>query len=454
MSYLGNFNYHGLPGSRAHGLSLPMTTLPLAQIRHPVHHPHRPTPVARVGAAAVAPPAPHPISRRPAPVQRPPAVTPPLRMPIEAPLTSSSTPIPTPTVPPPEEVMDTSSVAPTVHATCFHPDHPKIPVIVTADSDGSLSVLQSKADEQKCFQVVCPTTSLHDMVCDSEVVALAGDAVVLYLWSALLDGVKGSTITAKSPDDTDKDKLPKNVVEVAPVAICPLPESSAAVSLFLQDDELYVGDSAGQVTVYGLTSLKSGTVKISEGPWALHASSVTGIRISSSGQLITCSNDGTVCFSSVRKGANEATQIIPCILTDNTAPSRGVKRGASGDPIPEGEGLLSFAVTSIDIDSDRLWLVIGGDVPYVSLFNLITKRLQRIITLPNADWRVKCVRFLKSLIVVGVDDNMVLLYSLLGELRDSRTSISDTVHSIAIAPGGTCWAASGKNTNVEIYSDM
>ena len=107
-------------------------------------------------------------------------------------------------------------------------------------------------------------------------------------------------------------------------------------------------------------------------------------------------------------------------------------------------------MTCIDVDSDGLWLVVGGDVPYLSLISLITGKVVRIILLPNPDWKVKSVKFVRAEIIIGVDDSYVLSYSLTGELRASRFTPCDSVHTIAVSPSGS-WAVSGKNNNVEVF---
>ena len=103
----------------------------------------------------------------------------------------------------------------------------------------------------------------------------------------------------------------------------------------------------------------------------------------------------------------------------------------------------------IDIDSDGLWLAIGGEVPYVSIVCLTTGNVRKVIPLPHHEWKVKSVKFVKSDIAIGVDDSYVLTYALSGKLLAVQQCASETVGTIAVARNS--WAVSGKNTNVDIY---
>ena len=103
------------------------------------------------------------------------------------------------------------------------------------------------------------------------------------------------------------------------------------------------------------------------------------------------------------------------------------------------------------MDSDALWLAIGGDVPYVSMLCLTTGKVRSVFVLPSAEWKVRSLKFHKGMLLVGVDDAVVLKYTLGGKLLSSTACGSDTVDSIAVAPGGDMWAATGKNTNIDLF---
>ncbi|KAJ9461750.1 hypothetical protein DIPPA_19489 [Diplonema papillatum] len=364
------------------------------------------------------------------------------------------------------------------------------PYVATGDSDGSITFVSSLG-EPTCVFTLPLGVPLSALVAKRDYLFVASHTTLLVfsvaeLETALARAADDARIEAElkknSPDPTedagkprsrsgspvpgDKGKKAENAAEkekekerekevakrgirAAPVARCAV-ASPIAVSLAVVEaggrkgHALYVGDSAGAVATY-LFHPDTATLAAGAETWQLHKSNVTGVLCDGS-RLMTCSHDGSVLFTDVKE-KEPHLQLMPCLLEETRT---GRKRTALG--IAKSTNVtIACAVSCIAMDSDKLWLAVGGDVPYVSIVCLTTGRVRNVFRLPNPDWKVRSVNFIKADVVVGVDDNYVLTYSLSGKLLASRLTASDTVHTIAASDESSVWAVSGKNGNIDIF---
>eukprot|EP01061_Rhynchopus_euleeides_P017213 TRINITY_DN2866_c0_g1_i1.p1 TRINITY_DN2866_c0_g1~~TRINITY_DN2866_c0_g1_i1.p1 ORF type:complete len:533 (+),score=165.19 TRINITY_DN2866_c0_g1_i1:41-1600(+) len=340
--------------------------------------------------------------------------------------------------------MDVINPLPVARAACFAKKHP---LLLTGDSDGTLCILKTDSTSKDACLVHC-AGSINDIICTDDVVVVACSALRLYDTAALSSAVDESLAAAGDAESSEKPE--KHVLEVQPAFSIALPDKdSIAVSLQLQGDDIVVGDSTGQVWKYRLSKVEgASTLALCEGPYPLHRNNVTGIVFDST-RMITASHDGTVLFTTLKGDDSTCLQLTPCLL-EQTCGERGRKRTASG-AVKQSAGIVACAVNCIDVDSDGLWLAVGGEVPYVSILCLTTGKVRRVIPLPHHDWKVKSVKFVKAELAVGVDDSYVLTYSLGGKLLSVRQCTSDTVSAVAVSPTHGTWAVTGKNTNVELY---
>eukprot|EP01060_Flectonema_neradi_P008500 TRINITY_DN16076_c0_g1_i1.p1 TRINITY_DN16076_c0_g1~~TRINITY_DN16076_c0_g1_i1.p1 ORF type:complete len:536 (+),score=82.96 TRINITY_DN16076_c0_g1_i1:65-1672(+) len=329
-------------------------------------------------------------------------------------------------------------------------------LLFLGDNDGSIAVIDVRGD--RTVNYFKTKTAVSDLTTTSDqkyLIAAVGQSVLIYNVVDLKQRLSSSAEadgSQNSPTTSKKDRLlTKRRIDISesvkPDSEVQLNKESGAivVSLKVVDKTLFVGDSEGSVHKYSLSSKSKLTF---EGSSRFHNSNVTGISASDT-QLITSSSAGTVVFSSLTDPSTQS-QILPCVM-ESEKKTGAMKRSSSGlQKAAAYTSTVVCAVTCIDVDSDGLWLVVGGDVPYVPIVSLLTGKVVRVIILPNSDWKVKSVRFVRAEIIIGVDDSYVLSYSLTGELQSYRFTPCDTVHTIAVSTSG-CWAVSGKNTNAEVF---
>eukprot|EP01062_Namystynia_karyoxenos_P055786 TRINITY_DN46830_c0_g1_i1.p1 TRINITY_DN46830_c0_g1~~TRINITY_DN46830_c0_g1_i1.p1 ORF type:complete len:520 (+),score=136.24 TRINITY_DN46830_c0_g1_i1:80-1561(+) len=431
--------------------------------RHVVQSPPAPAAIAAAYGVTAPPVRPQPV--------RPPAVAPPIKVPpvavtpIAAAAAAGAPAAPgsavaaaapaqgAPAVPIQVEVpaeLEPSLVLPTAHCMCFHPSYPQEPYLITGDSEGVLTVCRT-AEPMHTYQLLLGASDAPVLSCvsaDGQVFVTVGGEVVALEWAGVLTAVQAAEKQGGSEPAAAGHPIrlgaPEHVRTVHSV-----PRGELAVSLAVIGNALYVGDSCGQICSFSLPALE-----LQQSPSRLHHGNVTALAADGEGRVITASDDGTVCFTETGKAGSTVSHYVPCVLAAPEDAPRSRKRSADGQQKDTGDGnLLVFAVNAIDVDSDGFWLAIGGDVPYVPLFNLLTQRVQKILPLPHPDLRVRSVKFLRSVLLVGVDDGTVLVYGLSGQLLDTKQAACETAHAIAVAGNGH-WAATGRNTSVEVYGEL
>eukprot|EP01063_Lacrimia_lanifica_P018141 TRINITY_DN25095_c0_g1_i1.p2 TRINITY_DN25095_c0_g1~~TRINITY_DN25095_c0_g1_i1.p2 ORF type:complete len:484 (+),score=129.35 TRINITY_DN25095_c0_g1_i1:45-1496(+) len=297
-------------------------------------------------------------------------------------------------------------------------------LLLLGDDGGMLSVVAVGAPGQRVYRVPMNGEVADILSTETAVYVAVGAAVEVYITSAVYSAV--AACDEACPDD-GRVAQP---LALTPASLLPLPDKDhVAVSLaFGPGGVLSVGDSAGQLWRF---CPEGAGFAAPDGPLELHRTSVTGIAFADD-CMVTASHDGTLLFSPFHDDALPA-QLVPCVLEDSA-----------------DKHMLACAVNCIDVDSDKLWLAVGGAVPYVSLVCLTTRRVRRVIPLPCASWHVKSIKFRKADVLVGVDAGYVLTYSLSGKLLGLRETACDTVQTIAVSDSGL-WAVSGSNTNAELY---
>eukprot|EP00754_Rhynchopus_humris_P014326 Rhum_TRINITY_DN14382_c28_g1::Rhum_TRINITY_DN14382_c28_g1_i1::g.85415::m.85415 len=385
--------------------------------------------------------------------------------------------------------MDAQSTQPVTRASAFHPS---LPLLVSGDGDGVLYLTrpQPVGGTPSSVGTLQCAGAVSDVLCTEESIYVAAATVRVYsakeVHEALAakeeeaaaakaaakaeNGAEEAAEEEKAGSKKSKKKegaaaeadlvpaLGRLLLDVLPVVSAALPDNNQIpVTLCSHGDDLVVGDSNGRVWRYrfvpkqqqGTGAEEQGaSLTVCDEPYSLHRTNVTGIAFDDT-RMITSSQDGTVLLSSIKPGESECTQLAPCLLEADRG-RRGTKRSVSGTA-KHSAGVIACAVNCIAMDSDALWLAIGGDVPYVSMLCLTTGKVRSVFVLPSAEWKVRSLKFHKGMLLVGVDDAVVLKYTLAGKLLSSTACGSDTVDSIAVAPGGDMWAATGKNTNIDLF---